>query len=129
MSKIQKTVTDSETIFHLSGNVLILLYIENFIIKTPFETMITDQFINYSIAKSQKKIDACKCLLEHVPNSHVFFQAVDALANQTVLELRFSNTSDVQTQTSEYRWLCDRYTLYKPQPPHNQPQQPTIVQP
>jgi hypothetical protein len=110
MSKITKQNTDTEIIFHLSGERLLVQYIEKFMIKTPFEISLTNCFINHSIAQNQKKIDACKCLLEDVPNAHILFQAVDALANHTVMELKFplSFETNIQERTPEFQWLQRR---------------------
>lgn len=110
MSKIKKHNTEHAIIFHLSGERLITQYIEKFLIKSPFEFILTNHFINCSIAKTQKKIDACKCLLEDIPNASILFQAVDAIANQTELELNFplSFETNIHEHTFEYQWLIRR---------------------
>jgi hypothetical protein len=110
MSKIRKIRTDDDVIFYLSGERLLIQYIETFLIKTPFECSLTNHFINCSIAKNQKKIDACKCLLEDISHSDKLFQAVDALASQTELELKFPHSFEthLQEQTPEFHWLYRR---------------------
>jgi hypothetical protein len=113
MSKIRKINTDTEICFYLSGEQLILQYIEKFLIKTIFEFTLTNHFINCSISKNQKKIDACKCLLEDIPNAFPLFQAVDAFANKTELELKFplSFETNIKEQTYEFQWLHQRLLL------------------
>jgi hypothetical protein len=107
MSKVIKTITETEILFSLSGERLIIQYIDAFIVKTPFEFTLTNHFINCSIAKNQKKIDACKCILEDLPRSDILFQAVNALANGTEIEFRFplSFETNPDEQTVEFRWF------------------------
>jgi len=110
MSKIRKDTTENEITFYISGERLLTQYIEKFVIKTSFETLLINHFINYSIAKKQKKIDACKCLLEDIPKSQILFLAVEALVSQTELKLAFplSFETNPEKQTEEFQWLYRR---------------------
>ena len=110
MTKITKHETDENILFRISGERLITQYIEKFLIKTPFEITMANHFINCSIAKHQPKIDACKCLLEDIPNSSDLFRAVDAIANQTDFAMSFtlSHEKNIQECSPEYQWLNKR---------------------
>jgi hypothetical protein len=107
MSKVIKRITETEIIFILSGERIISQYIDTFIVNTPFEIILTNHFIQCSIAKNNKKIEACKCILEDLPHADILFNAVNALANKTEILFQFplSFETNPDEQTMEYQWL------------------------
>jgi hypothetical protein len=112
MSRLFKTVTETEILFHLSGERLLIQFIEKIFVDNHIKNVLINQLINHSIAKNQKKIEACQCLLDEHPQASVLFQAVDAFANQTECILRFPSSyeTEPQNQSDEFRWLYIRCT-------------------
>jgi hypothetical protein len=110
MFKLFKTVTDSEILFHLSGERLLIQFIEKFFVHNHIKNVLINQLINHSIAKNQKKIEACQCLLDEQPQASILFQAVDAFANRTECIFRFPSSYETEphNQSEEFRWLNSR---------------------
>jgi hypothetical protein len=107
MSKVIKKKTETEILFSVSGERNLSQFIDTFIVKTPFEISLTNYFIHCSIIKNQRKIDACKCILEDLIHSELLFQMVDAFVNKMEIEFRFplSFETNPDEQTMEYQWL------------------------
>ena len=118
MSKVIKTTTETEIIFHLSGARLITQYIDTFLVNTPFETIFINYFINCSITKNQQKIEACKVILDDHPQASVLFKAIEALANQTYIEFRYpitpdSKDSNPEEPSLEFHWLDTHQSMVR----------------